>query len=142
MKNLSPSANKNVFLIVCLCLVVALIIAVVGANGDEAMHRQNYERYEAANKLFEDRQFQESYAAYRQLAATYRDSYILELKMAVCAMNMEMWVAAVEHTRRVIELYPMLSKDMDLMDALAHSLNELGQHEAADKIEDFMYNRT
>ena len=141
MKNLSPSAHKNIFLLACLCLAIVLIIAAVGASRDEEMHRSYYEQYEAANRLFENRQFEEPYAVYGRLAKVYTTSYILELKMAVCAMNMDMWAEAVEHSRRTIELYPLLVKDMDLMDALAHGLNELGEHDAADMIEDFMYKR-
>jgi len=62
MKSLSPSAHKNIFLLVCMCLAVLLIIAVVSAGRDEAMHRDLYRQYEAANRLFEERQFGEPYA--------------------------------------------------------------------------------
>ena len=139
MKNISPSAHKNIFLLVCMCLAVLLIIAVVSAGRDEAMHRDLYRQYEAANRLFEERQFGEPYAIYKRLSELYSDSYILELKMAVCAMNMEMWDEAVGHSRRTIELYPMLSKDMDFMEAFIYCLKELGEHEAANSVEEYFY---
>ena len=139
MKNLRSASHKNIFLLSLLCLAVLLIVAIAYANSDEEMHRGLYRQYEAANKHFEDRNFEDSYAVYKRLSETYSDAYILELKMAVCAMNMGMWGEAVEHSRRTIELYPLLSKDKDFMEAFIHSLKELGEGGVAGQVEDYYY---
>ena len=137
---LTPSAHKNIFLISCLIIAAALIAAAALADRDRVMHISYYERYTAADELFKERNFAEPYEVYKWLATIYKDAYVLELKMAVCAMNMGLWEEAVEHSRRSIELYPLLAKDGDFMDSLSYSLRQLGEDEAAERIEDYYYN--
>jgi tetratricopeptide (TPR) repeat protein len=136
---LSPSAHKNIFLLVCLCLAVALIAAVSLAGGDEAAHKSYYERYEEANALFEKGEFEEPYGIYKWLASIYPDAYILELKMVVCSMNLGMWPEAAEHSRRTIELYPLLAKDEEFMKGLTYILKAAGRTEASLAVEDYLY---
>ena len=135
--NLSPSAHKWIFLLACLCLGVALIVAAVAVERDNAMHIAYYEEYEVANALFGNRLFEESYDIFLMLADVYPDSYTLELKMAVCAMNMDMWPEAVAHSLRTLELYPLLARDSDLMEAISHSLREIGEDATADWFDDY-----
>ena len=137
---LSQASHKYIFLAACFCIVAALLAASAMADRDSARHRANYERYEAANALFTDKRFEESYKVYKELASIYSDSYVLELKMSICAMNLEMWEEAVTHSRRTLELYPLLAKDGDYMDSLAYSLRELGENKTADQIEDYFFN--
>ena len=137
---LKPAAHKNIFLIACLFLAAALITAAVLADRDRALHQSYYEQYTAADEMFKDRQFAEPYEIYKRLAAVYDDSYALELKMAVCAMNLGMWAEAAEHSRRSLEMYPQLVKDGDFMDSLSYTLKQLGDDEAAARIEDYYYN--
>ena len=137
---LSPQAYKNIFLLACLCLAVLIAVAVITARGDKAMHISYNEQYETANAYFEKRRFEEPYEIYKELSDVYKTSYILELKMAVCAMNMDMWAEAVAHSRRVIELYPLFARDEDFMDALSYCLKELGETGAAERIDDYYYN--
>lgn len=137
---LNPSSHGNIFLIACLCFTILLIIAAVTANGDMAAHKLYYERYEAANILFDDGNYSESYGEFKFLASIYDSAYVLELKMAVCAIHMGMWAEAVEHSRRSIELYPLLVKQTDFMDVLSYCLVQLGEDEAAERIEEYYYN--
>jgi len=137
--NIKPSAHRYIFIIACLCFAVALLAANSLAERDRARHAANYERYEAANKLFEDMIFDEAYVIYKELAPLYSDSYILELKMAVCAMHMEMWAEAVEHSRRTLALRPLFAKDEDFMHGISYSLREIGETEAADRIDEYYY---
>jgi len=139
---LNPSANKNIFLLVCLCLAVLTAVAVITVRDDREAHKSYYEQYEEANSLFEIRRFDEPYEVYKRLSSVYKNSYILELKMAVCAMNLDMWPEAVGHSRRVIELYPLFAKDEDFMDALVYCLKEMGETETASRIIDYQYNFT
>ena len=136
---LNASAHKNIFLLTCLGLVILVFVAAATSAGDEATHRSYYKQYKDANALFEDRNFAESYEVYKRLAEVYGDAYILELKMTVCAMNLDLWAAAVNHSRRVLELYPLLAKDKDFMEALSYCLRELGEAEASARIEDYLY---
>lgn len=131
--------HKLIFFAVCACLIVAIAVAASAAGRDEAMHRAYYEEYQAANALFADKQFEEPYKTYERLSAIYDDSYILQLKMMVCAMNMGMWEEAVEHGRRTLELYPQFAKDEDFMDGLSHSLKQLGDKDEADRLEEYYY---
>ena len=134
---LDLAANRNIFLLVFLCLTVMMIIAVTLADRDMALHKSYYERYEAANILFkEDMNFDETYDVFKELAEIYKDSYVLELKMAVCAIRMGMWAEAVEHSRLALKMYPLLAGDYDFMDAFSYSLKELGETEAAARIMD------
>ena len=137
---LSPQAHKNIFLISCLILAAGLITAAVLADRDRAAHLSYYEIYTAADEQFKEKNFTEPYETYKWLATIYTDAYVLELKMAVCAMNMGLWDEAVEHSRRTIELYPLLAKDGDFMDSFAYSLRQLGDDEAAERVEDYYYN--
>jgi len=134
---LSTAQHKTIFIFALLCLVIGVTIALSVAGQDAEEHRSYYEWYEDANWLFENTQYAEAYEIYTQLAAVYEDSYALQLKMTVCALQMEMWAEAVEHTRRTIELYPRLARDEDIMDALSYSLRELGEDEAAEMIWDY-----
>jgi len=137
---LSPSAHKNIFLLTILLFAAALIVAAALAGSDEEKHRTYYDRYQAADELFKTGQFDEPYNVYMELSAVYPDAYVLELKMAVCAMNMGMWPEAIEHSRRSMELYPLLTKDEDFMSSLSYSLQQLGEPEAAERIRDYYYN--
>ena len=137
---MSNSAHRNIFLLSCLCLTAILIIAAATADRGEKLHKSLYEQYEAANQLFEERKFQESYEVFNRLSDVYENSYVLELKMAVCAMNMDMWREAVAHSRRVLELYPLLAKDKDFMEALSYSLTELDELDAAARIDGYYKN--
>jgi len=139
---MSAATHKYIFLVACLCFAVILAAAFALADGDRAMHMAYYVQYQDANAQFDEQYFEESYEVYRRLAAVYEDSYVLHLKMAVCAMNLEMWEEAVEHSRRTIELYPMLAKDEPLMEALAYSLEKMGDPEAAAMINDYFYGVT
>ena len=132
--------HKNIFLITVLLLAAALILSIALANGDEETHRSHYMRYQAADELFQNRQFDEPYKVYTELSAIYSDAYVLELKMAVCAMNMGMWQEAIGHSRRTMELYPLLIKDEEFMDSISYSLQQIGEYEAAARIEDYYYN--
>jgi len=136
---LSPAAHKNIFLAACLCLAVALIAAAALADGDRVMHKSLYEKYQAADEMFKNQQFEEPYEIYRMLAGIYKGAYILELKMAVCAMNLDMWPEAVEHSRRALELYPRLAKDEEFMDSLSYNLEQIGELEKATQIHDYYY---
>ena len=137
---IDPKIHKNIFYIVCLLFVVAIIAAASLAQSDRAMHLSNYERYTTADEQFKDREFATSYEEYKRLSAIYKEAYVLELKMAVCAMNLGLWGEAVEHSRRSLELYPLLAKDQDFMDSLSYSLSQLGDDGAAALIDDYYYN--
>ena len=136
---LGPATHKNIFLLFIMLFSIALIIASVLANNDKEMHRAYYERYQAADELFKNGQFEEPYNVYKELSSAYPTAYVLELKMAICAMNTGMWPEAVEHSRRSMELYPLLLKDEDFMDSLSYSLKQLGENEAAARIKDYYY---
>lgn len=135
---LNASAHKSIFLLACLGFIILLVIASSSAGRDEEMHRSYYKQYEAANAQFTDRNFADSYEVYKRLAGVYGDAYILELKMAVCAMNLELWAEAVGHSGRVLELYPLLAKDTDFMEALSYCLEELGETEASVMVDDYL----
>jgi len=121
--------------------MAAVIIAAVSQAGrDEAMHLSYYRQYEEANARLEDRDFESAYETFKNLAPIYKNSYILHLKMAVCAMNLGLWEDAVGHSRRTLELRPALAKDEDFMHGLAYSFGEIGDTEAKDWIFDYYYN--
>ena len=136
---LGPAAHRNIFLLACLCLTVMLIVAAVLAGRDEAAHKSYYEQYKAADELFESGQFEAPYEVYKRLSGIYDDSYILELKMMVCAMQMGLWEEAAEHTRRTIKLYPLLASDVDFMHSLSYILRQLGETGAAQEVEDYFH---
>ena len=137
---LSPAACRNIFLLSIAIFAIALLIAASMAKSDERLHRSYYMRYQAADEILKTGQFEESYNVYKELSSIYPDAYVLELKMAVCAMNLGMWSEAIEHSRRTMELYPLLVKDSDFMDSLAYSLQKLGENDAASQIEEYYYN--
>ena len=137
---LDPSAYKIIFLLTCLLLVAGLIAAGALSDRDRAMHLSYYERYTAADEQFKEMDFAEPYEVYKELANVYKNAYVLELKMAVCAMNLGLWDEAVEHSRRSIELYPLLVQDEDFIDSLSYSLRQLGEDEEAERILDYFYN--
>jgi tetratricopeptide (TPR) repeat protein len=133
------AAHENIFLISCLILAAALIATASLARRDEALHISNYGLYEEANAKFEENDFGGSYDIYDRLANIYPGSYILELKMAVCAINMDMWAEAVEHSRKSLELRPLLAKDEDFMHGLSYCLKKIGEEEAASRVEEYFY---
>ncbi|MCL2060563.1 MAG: hypothetical protein FWH01_16185 [Oscillospiraceae bacterium] len=137
---LSAQANKHIFLITVLLLAAALVTAAALADRDTAMHKSHYARYQQADEMFRERQFEQPYEIYKSLSEVYKDTYVLELKMAVCAMNLDMWEEALEHSRRSVEMYPLLVKDEDFIDSVAYTLEKMGEDEAAAGIRDYYYN--
>jgi tetratricopeptide (TPR) repeat protein len=137
---LNPSSHRAIFLLACLCLSASLFAAALLADRDEALHKSYYDTYAAANALFEEGRFEEPYEVYKWLATIYDDSYILELKMMVCAMNMGMWAEAVDHSRRTLEMYPLLAGDEEFMDGLSYTLRALGETAAAAELDDYFRN--
>jgi len=138
---LHPSTHKGIFLAAAACLAVAVFIAASLADADRKTHISYYEVYEEANALFEDGNFAESYETFKNLALVYDDSYILELKMAVCAMNLGMWAEAVEHSRRTLVLRPLLARDEDFIKGITYSLEQIGETETAGRIDSYFYGK-
>ncbi|MDR3120643.1 MAG: hypothetical protein LBU58_04835 [Clostridiales bacterium] len=136
---LNAATQKNLFLLICLCFIVALLVAVGVSQQDQERHKTFYAEYEEANELFKSRSFEEAYAIYERLLPVYPDAYVLELKMTVCAMNLDRMEEAVGHARRTLELYPLLARDEDFISALTYSLEQLGDAEGSQRIWDYYF---
>jgi hypothetical protein len=76
---------------------------------------------------------------FKQLTDVYPNSYILEVKMSICAINMGLYRESIEHSIRALELNQRLAQEESVMDVLAYAYEMLGDTESSKRISEYYF---
>ena len=117
-----------------IALALAVAVAATMHSNEVSKHRALYDDYTYANALLEGHDFQGASQIYMRLAKEYPTSYILEMKLCVCALNLEDYETALFHGERAVGMDPLLLLDVNIRDALAMCYESQGDSESANML--------
>ena len=118
--------GKYIFIAIAVCLLVLTAVSVFMAVRDNKRHEEYLELYQEANRVFEEQEYLYAEQYYRELLQIYPDSYILELKLSICALQLENRTGALRHAKRALELHPLLATDPEFMNILVYCYEYFG----------------
>ena len=136
-KEKRTTQGKYIFIAIAVCLLVLTAVSVFMAVRDNKMHEEYLELYQEANRVFEEQEYLHAEQYYRELLQIYPDSYILELKLSICALQLENRTGALRHAKRALELHPLLATDPEFMNILVYCYEYFGDDVNLKLIEDY-----
>ena len=129
--------SKYIFLLISVCLLVLTICSAVLAGQERKKHGEYYALYKETDRLFEAMDYSGAWKGYEELIVLYPESHILELKLALCALNLEDIPEALDRAKRALALNPVLAADDEFIGLLTHCYIDMEDTENLKIIQDY-----
>ena len=117
--------SKFIFLLITVCLLISTVCSFVLADRQNKVHGEYYALYQETEELFNKEDYRNAQKGYELLVAVYPESYILELKLAICALHQEDIEVALSRATRALKLNPLLAADGEFISVLSYCYDYL-----------------